>query len=79
MQEIMISAAASLIIAVVLGAFAIIRKGILKLLRRMELLEHKINALVYAISRDSNNGVMRYYREYLDGTIKDDEYVGRER
>ncbi|HEX2866783.1 MAG TPA: hypothetical protein VHO03_07060 [Ignavibacteriales bacterium] len=77
MSNIMISVVSSLIIAVVLGAFAILRRGIVKLLRRMELLTHKINALVYAISKDSKNGIMLYYREYLEGTIKEDEFVGR--
>lgn len=77
MVEIVISVAGSLIIAVVLGVFGILRKGILKLLRRIELLTHKINALVYAISKQSNNGIMLSYREYLEGTIKEDEFVGR--
>lgn len=77
MSNIIISVVSSLIIAVVLGAFAILRRGIIKLLRRMDLLTHKINALVYAISKDSKNGIMLYYREYLEGTIKEDEFVGR--
>ncbi|HEX2963008.1 MAG: hypothetical protein ACM3UR_01405 [Bacteroidota bacterium] len=77
MEEIVISAAGSLIIAVVLGVFGILRKSILKLLRRIELLTNKINALVYAISKQSNNGIMLSYREYLEGTIKEDEFVGR--
>ncbi|MGE5432379.1 MAG: hypothetical protein ACM3QX_14955 [Syntrophomonadaceae bacterium] len=78
MHEIMISVAASLIIAVVLGASAVLRRGILKLLRRMELLTHKMNALVFAISKDSDNRIMLHYREYLEGTIKEDEFVGRD-
>lgn len=77
MSNIIISVVSSLIIAVVLGAFAILRRGIIKLLRRMELLTLKINALVYAISKDSKNGIMLYYREYLEGTIKEDEFVER--
>ncbi|MCU7497216.1 MAG: hypothetical protein HF314_16475 [Ignavibacteria bacterium] len=78
MYNVLISVAASLIIAVVLGVFTALRRGILKLLRRLELLTHKINALVYAISKDSNNGIMLYYREYLERTIKEDEFVGKE-
>lgn len=79
MRDIMISVAGSLIIAVVLGASAILRRSLIKLLRRIDLLTHKINALVYAIAKDSNNGIMLHYREYLEGTIREDEFVGRER
>lgn len=77
MHDILISVTASLIIAVVLGVFTVLRKGIQKLLRKIELLTHKINALVYAISKDSNNGLMEYYRRYLEGTIREDEFVER--
>lgn len=65
----------SLVIAVIIGAFGLLRKEVKKVLRTIELLTHKINALVYAVSKESRNGIMEYYYDYLNGRMKDDNFI----